>query len=145
MQHEGFPEADQPPPPVTRERGRLGKRFLDAILSSKRVGASIASILVGILGQYGMDESLAMAIQATLISWIVSDSVRPTENVLTSRRFWLVVCSILASAAARYGFNLDPEMLMTIVIPIVGWILGDGIRETLSGANKELQVRLKAR
>jgi len=92
-----------------------------------------------------MDESLAMAIQATLISWVVSDSVRPTENVLTSRRFWLVLCSIAAAAGARYGFNVDPETLMAIVIPVAGWILGNGIRETLSGTSKQLQVRMKAR
>lgn len=141
MQHEGFENEPQP----SRPRGRLAKRFFDAIISSKRVGASLAAILVGVLGRYGMDEQLAMAIQATLISWIVSDSVRPSENVLTSRRFWLVVCSIIAAAGARYGLAVEPETLMAIVIPIVGWILGDGIRETLSGPSKELQVRLKAK
>lgn len=145
MQHEGFPTEPSPQTPIERPRTRIGKKFVDAILSSKRVGASLAALLVGVLGKYGMDESLAMAIQATLISWVVSDSVRPTENVLTSRRFWLVLCSIAAAAGARYGFNVDPETLMAIVIPVAGWILGNGIRETLSGTSKQLQVRMKAR
>lgn len=143
MQHEWDTQPEVPQ--VERPRGRLGKKFLDAILSSKRVGASLAAVLVGVLGKYGMDESLAMAIQATIISWVVSDSARPATNVLTSRRFWLVVCSIVASVGARYGLAVDPETLMSIVIPIAGWILGDGIRETLSGASKELQVRMRAR
>lgn len=141
MQHSGF---ENEPTEIAPRRGRLLSKLFGAIITSKRVGASLAAILVGIFGQYGLDESLAMAIQATLMSWIVSDSIRPTENIFASRRFWLVVCSIGATVAGKYGLDVTPETLMSIVIPIIGWILGDGIRETLSGHAKFLQLRAKS-
>ena len=139
MQHEGFE------PTVTNRLGRglLARKFVSSILQSKRVYATLAGILVSALAASGMDEALALSIVATLASWIVSDSVRPTDNVFASRRFWAVVASVAAAAAAKYGFAVDPEVLIGIILPVVSWILGDGIRETLSGNSKAIQLRMK--
>lgn len=138
MQHNGFE------PQVGGRlfgNGVLAKKFIDAILTSKRFYAAIAGLLVTAAAQYGMDETLAMSIVATVASWIVSDAVRPTENVFASRRFWAVIASIVASVAAKYGFAVDSESLVGLVMPFVAWILGDGIRETLSGMPKRMQLR----
>jgi hypothetical protein len=137
LEHEGFQ-----PDSVPR---RIGDgKWLKALLTSKRAIAAIASALVVLLGPFvpGIDQDMALLIVSTVVAWIVSDSVRPTDNVFTSRRFWAMVVGALVALGARYGINVDPEPVIGFVMLVVSWIVGEGLRPALSGKAKEHQKDL---
>lgn len=136
LTHNGFEQAPQP-----RPSRKLAEKWVNALLQSKRVIAAMASGLVALLGPYlvGLDEELALAIVTQIVAWIVSDSIRPTDNVFTSRRFWAMVAGAIVTLAAKYGISVDAETLTGIVMVVVSWVIGDGIRATLSGRAKKQQ------
>jgi hypothetical protein len=119
-------------------------KWLKALLTSKRALAAIASAMVVLLGPFlpGIDQEMALWIVSTVIAWIVSDSVRPTDNVFTSRRFWAMVVGALVALGARYGINVDPEPIIGFVMLVVSWIVGEGVRPALSGDAKKDQTDL---
>lgn len=53
------------------------------------------------------------------------------KSLLTSRRFWVAVFGVVAIVSSKlFGVELDTEQLVSIVMVILGWILGDSIRKT---------------
>jgi hypothetical protein len=121
--------------------GWLMDKWLMSLIQSKRFMLTVASGMVAVFGPYlvGLDQELALAIVTQIVAWIVSDSIRPTDNVFTSRRFWAVVAGGIVTVAAHWGIHVDPEVITAIVMAVSSWIIGDGIRATLKGAEKDLQ------
>lgn len=133
-------EPDSIPPKIERNK-------LIALVASKRTLAAVAAAMVVLLGPEFelLDQELALAIVTTIASWIFSDSIRPTDNVFTSRRFHVMVATGLVAVAANFGFNLNTELLIGLVSVVVSWIVGEGIRPALAGDDKRHQKDLYRR
>lgn len=132
-----------------RLRGRLSAVLgdkLKGLLTSSRFYATLAAILVQVFGPtFGLDDEMAMAIITTIAAWVIGDSVRPTDNPFTSRRFWVMISTGIVTLLSANGIGLDPELVQTIVLGIAAWIVGDSWRETLHGTAKLAQRRLLIR
>lgn len=127
--------------------GRLRERIRDrvadklkGVLTSDRVYATIAALLVQLFGErFGLSQDLALAVVQMLASWVIGDSIRPTDNPFVSRRFWVMVATIITTILAAYGIGLDPETVQNFVLGAAAWIIGDSWRETLHGQQKMQQ------
>ena len=50
------------------------------------------------------------------------------KNWLLSRKFWLAVVTAATMVLAdTIGLNLDPEVVVAIILPVVAYIVGESI------------------
>lgn len=104
-----------------------------ALLQSKRAIAAIAGVLLMLFGPtMGLDEDLAITIVEALIAFIIGDSIRPIQDLLSSRRFWVFAAAIMTSIASAVGLGIPAETVQTVVLAIAAWIVGDSWRVTMT-------------
>jgi len=105
---------------------------LKALCQSKRFAVSASSVILAILSAVGqMDPLLARDLVLVALGWVLGDSVRPTTNVWTSRRFWAFIGTTLGVVLARFGLDVDPSVVETAVLGVSAWLLGNSCRTTL--------------
>lgn len=47
-----------------------------------------------------------------------------------SRKFWAAMLLIIGMIANDiFGLNIDPDTLLPIVVTVVGWIVGQGVKD----------------
>jgi hypothetical protein len=103
-----------------------------ALLQSKRAIAAIAGVLLMLFGPtMGLDEDLAITIVEALVAFIIGDSIRPIQDLLSSRRFWVFAAAIMTSIASAVGLGIPAETVQTVVLAIAAWIVGDSWRVTM--------------
>lgn len=51
------------------------------------------------------------------------------RELATSKKFIVFVVGLLVTFAAKYGLNLDPEMVQNIIYTIVAYLIGQGIAD----------------
>lgn len=51
------------------------------------------------------------------------------RELLTSKKFVVFVAGLIVTLAAKYSFNLDPEMIQNIIYTIVAYLIGQGIAD----------------
>lgn len=50
------------------------------------------------------------------------------KHPLLSRKFWLAtLTSISMYLSYAYGLELDPEIMVAVILPVVTWIIGESI------------------
>lgn len=51
------------------------------------------------------------------------------KELLTSKKFIVMVCGLILAIAAKYGLNLDPDMIYQIVFIIAAYLGGQGLAD----------------
>lgn len=51
------------------------------------------------------------------------------RELLTSKKFVVFVAGLLITFAAKYGLNLDPDMVQNVIYMIVAYLVGQGIAD----------------
>lgn len=116
-----------------------------ALLRSTRFIAAVVAGLLTLFGpQFGLDQELATSIVVAIIGLIIGDSVRPMEELLKSRRFWVFAATVIAVVVNAMGLGVDPQVVQTVVLAIAAWIVGDSWRVTLTKKTKALLAAKKA-
>lgn len=105
------------------------KQKLIAILQSKRFYATVAVAIFIIAARLEQYQHVAQSIAQIVGAWVVGDSIRP-DNVLESRRFWLMIGSVVAVLLSSYGAIIPMELLQELSLSIGAWIIGDALRKT---------------
>jgi hypothetical protein len=108
------------------------EKFL-ALIQSKRAIAALAGVLMMFFSPaMGLDEDLAITIVEAIVAMIIGDSIRPIQDLLSSRRFWVFVAAILTVIASAAGLGIPAETVQTVVLAIAAWIVGDSWRVTMT-------------
>jgi hypothetical protein len=56
--------------------------------------------------------------------------ITPKTPVLADKRLWLSVATVASLLLARYtGLTLDPELLATVAVIVVGYITNSAVKE----------------
>lgn len=111
---------------------------LKALCQSKRFAVTVSTIALALFSALGqMDPLLARDLVLLALGWILGDSVRPTRRLLTSRRFWAFLGTVLGVVMARLGFDVDPNVVETAVLGVSAWLLGNSWRQTVPKGGQE--------
>ena len=50
------------------------------------------------------------------------------KHPLLSRKFWLATITALTMYLSyAYGLELNPEMIVAVILPVITWIIGESI------------------
>lgn len=52
------------------------------------------------------------------------------KSLLRSRRVWVAAASVIVVALNEMGLDVEKEMVESVVLLAVAWILGDSLRKT---------------
>ena len=52
------------------------------------------------------------------------------QELLQSRRFWMTIGSLVFMTTNQYGLQLDEQTVISVVIAIAAWVVGDSLRST---------------
>jgi hypothetical protein len=116
----------EPPP---REPRKIVD-FLWSLLQSKRVLATLATLLVSAMAQWGMDQELATWLVVTLAAYVTGESVFPSLNGPMSLRFLAVIAAAISSLVVHwFGVVIDPQVLVALGTALISIILGDSVRQ----------------
>ena len=116
-----------------------------ALLQSTRFIAAVVAGLLTLFGpSFGLDQELANSIVTAIIALIIGDSVRPMEELLKSRRFWVFAATVIGIIVNAMGLSVDPQIVQTVVLAIAAWIVGDSWRVTLTKRTKALLAARKS-
>jgi len=64
--------------------------------------------------------------------------VEERKHWLLSRKFWLAVLTALAMILSdSFGLELDPEIMVAIILPVVAYILGEAYVDASAVKKKE--------
>lgn len=111
---------------------RIGGLFV-----SKRIIALAIGALVSLFAErLGLDQTTADQIRNLLIAWAAGDAIRPTDNPLYSRRFWMAIFGAVSVYLASKGILISQEAMDAVIWPIIAAILGDAARETMTLSRK---------
>lgn len=104
---------------------------------SKRIIALAIGAFVSLMAErLGLDQTTADQIRNVLIAWAAGDAIRPTDNPFYSRRFWIAVFAAVSALLAGKGILISPEVMDSIIWPIIAAIIGDAARETMTLTEK---------
>jgi hypothetical protein len=56
------------------------------------------------------------------------------QGILASKKFTAAIATMIVTAAARYGWDVDAETVIVWISPIIAAILGQGIADLNKGA-----------
>jgi len=64
-----------------------------------------------------------------ILSELVKASAQAVRGILASKKFTAAIATMIVSAAARYGLDVDAETVIVWISPIIAAILGQGIAD----------------
>ena len=56
------------------------------------------------------------------------------RGLLTSKKFIAAISSMIAAALMKIGWDVDTETVLTVISPIIAYILGQGLSDLGKGA-----------
>lgn len=104
--------------------------FLYGLVQSKRVQATVATVLVSLASGFGLDQELALWLMGVLAAYVAGESIAPSLNGPMSLRFLTVLSTAFSALIIdQFGVQLDPTALVSIGSAIIAILLGDSVRQ----------------
>jgi hypothetical protein len=117
-------------------RQRLWDRFAGLLVSKRIIALAIGAAVSLFAERFGLPQDAADQIRNVLIAWAAGDAIRPTDNPFYSRRFWMMLFAAASAFLAGKGILIPPEVMDSIIWPIIAAIIGDAARETMTLTQK---------